>query len=240
MPNVRPESALSRFTFKPSRLRQSVLAVLLGVQCAVFAASFDDARTAANVGDASGLSRIIQSGIQADSRDDHGNSLLILAAREGQLASVEVLLKAGAALDYRNPAGDSALMLAVLGGHEAVAKRLIAAGAAVNHDGWTPLHYAAFEGRTALLEQLIAAGAEVNARAPNQATTLMLAARNGHAAVVRVLLKLKQTDLNALNDAGLSADAWALQNRNTDIAGLIAAERQRRGLPEPALQLIID
>ena len=91
-----------------------------------------------------------------------------------------------------------------------------------------------------MLDALFAAGADVNALAPNKATALMLAARNGHIGVVRRLLALPQIDLNALNDTGLAADAFALQNKNTDIAELIAAERKRRGLRPPAMKVTID
>jgi ankyrin repeat protein len=204
------------------------------------AGSFDDARNAAVMGDAKGLARLIDGGIDPNSVDANGNTLLILAAREGQIATVEALLQRGVPVDQRNPAGDSALMLAVLGGHDEVVRALLKGGAKVDHEGWAPLHYAAFEGRESMLDALFAAGADVNARAPNLATPLMLAARNGHAGVVRRLLAMPETDVNALNDAGVSADAWALQNRNTDIAALIEAERKRRGLPAPAMRITID
>jgi FOG: Ankyrin repeat len=84
-------------------------------------------------------------------------------------------------------------MLAVLRGHDTVAQALLKAGAAVNHDGWAPLHYAAFEGREGMLDALFAAGADVNALAPNKATALMLAARNGHIGVVRRLLACRRS-----------------------------------------------
>ena len=51
---------------------------------------------------------------------------------------------------------------------------------------------------------------------------------------------MPQTDLNALNDVGLSADAWALQGKNTEIAELIQAERKRRGLRPPAIKRTIE
>jgi hypothetical protein len=221
-------------------LAATTLAVFSLFSCATIAGSYDDALSAARLGDSRQLADLLDRGIAPDTVDKQGNSLLILAAREGQFDAVDTLLKYRARIDYRNLAGDSALMLAVLRGHAAVAEKLIEAGAAVNNDGWAPVHYAAFEGREALLERLVAAGADVNAPAPNKGTALMFAARNGHIDVVRRLLALRQTDLNALSDVGLSADAFALQNKNTDIAELIAAERKRRGLRPPAMKVTID
>ncbi len=221
-------------------LAATALAACSLFSCATIAGSYDDALGAARLGDTSQLTGLLDRGIDPNTVDAQGNSLLILAAREGQVDTVTALLKYRPKLDYRNLAGDSALMLAVLRGHDAVAQALLKAGAAVNHDGWAPLHYAAFEGREGMLDALFAAGADVNALAPNKATALMLAARNGHIGVVRRLLALPQIDLNALNDTGLSADAFALQNKNTDIAELIAAERKRRGLRPPAMKVTID
>jgi ankyrin repeat protein len=239
MQNVRPEASLTGRALRRLIATAAVAACGFGAH-AVFAGSHDDALSAASMGDEKELASLIQRGLDPDTVDAQGNTLLILAAREGHTAAVEALVSRRARLDYRNPAGDSALMLAVLRGHEDTARALLKAGAAVAHDGWAPLHYAAFEGRDRLIEPILAAGADVNIPAPNKATALMLAARNGHIKVVRRLLALPQTDLNALNDAGLSADAWALQNNNTDIAELIEAERKRRGLRPPAMTITIE
>lgn len=235
-----PETSLRQNRKHPLR-RLLAAAAIATLSLSVHAAgTFDDARNAAVLGDAKGLTRLIDGGIDPNSVDASGNSLLILAAREGQAATVEALLQRGVSIDQQSPSGDSALMLAVLGGYDDVVRVLLKAGAKVNHDGWAPLHYVAFEGRESMLDALFAAGADVNARAPNLATPLMLAARNGHIKVVRRLLAVPETDLNALNDAGLTADAWALQNRNTDIARLIEAERKRRGLPAPSMRITIE
>ena len=221
-------------------LAVSVFALLGLASNVTLAGSYDDALSAATLGDPKALVQLLDRGIDPDTVDAQGNTLLILAAREGQTAVVEALLKYRVRINQRNPMGDSALMLAVLRGHDDAARALVKGGATVNHEGWTPLHYAAFEGREAILDTLFAAGADVNAKAPNLATPLMLAARNGHIGVVRRLLTFAETDLNALNDAGLSADVWAQQNGNTHIAELIQAERKRRGLPAPAIRITIE
>ena len=238
--SISPDRGQRTAVFSRKLLAATVLAASTLFSCATIAGSYDDALDSARLGDTGQLTGLLAQGVDPNTVDAQGNSLLILAAREGQLDTVEALLKYRPKLDFRNLAGDSALMLAVLRGHDAVAQALLKAGAAVNHDGWAPLHYAAFEGREGMLDALFAAGADVNALAPNKATALMLAARNGHIGVVRRLLALPQIDLNALNDTGLSADAFALQNKNTDIAELIAAERKRRGLRPPAMKVTID
>ncbi|MBN8441793.1 MAG: ankyrin repeat domain-containing protein [Thauera sp.] len=213
--------------------------VLLGTAPA-FAGSYEDALSSARLGDTSQLVDLLNKGVDPDTVDAQGNTLLILAAREGQLSTVEALLKHRVKVGARNFVGDSALMLAVLAGHDKVAEVLMKAGAPINQEGWTPLHYAAFEGRLELLEKLLAAGADVNAVAPNKSSALMLAARNGHVGVVRRLLKLPQVDLDLVNDGGLTADNWALQNSNSDIADLIRAERRRRGGKNPSITIEID
>jgi ankyrin repeat protein len=204
------------------------------------AGSYEDALNAARLGEAGALGALLGKGIDPDTVDENGNTLLILAVREGQLSVVQTLLKYKPRLAYRNPAGDSALMLAVLGGHQPIAELLIRAGAPINHPGWTPLHYAAFEGRLELLERLLAAGAELNALSPGSSTALMLAARNGHIEVVRRLLRRPELDLDVVSDSGFTADNWALKYSNSDIAELIRAERTRRGGENPSLTIEID
>ncbi|MBR0565755.1 ankyrin repeat domain-containing protein [Azoarcus sp. L1K30] len=191
------------------------------------AGSYDDAMNAARQGDTPQLTSLLARGIDPDTVDAGGNTLLIIAAREGNAETVATLLRFRARIGYRNMAGDSALMLAVLGGRDDVVDVLLKAGAPVNHEGWTALHYAAFEGRVALLDKLLAAGADINALAPNQSDVLMLAARNGHADMVAHLLKLG-VPLDRRNDAGLTAVDWALSNGNTDIADMIQTAARRR------------
>lgn len=189
--------------------------------------SYEDSLSSARLGDTRQLVQLLDRGVDVNTVDAQGNSLLMLAAREGNLQTVAALLKYRPKVSVRNSAGDSALMMAVLRGETEVANLLLDAGAQINHDGWTPLLYAAFEGRLGLVERLLERGADVQALAPNKSNALMLAARNGHIDVVRRLLKTG-ISLDQKNDAGFTAETWAQSNANTDIVELIRAERARR------------
>lgn len=211
------------------RLNRLVIGLCLVLSASLVYAqggSYEDSLNSARMGDTRQLSTLLARGIDPDTVDAQGNSLLILAAREGYADTVASLLQYRPKLGWRNLAGDSALMLAVLKGHEKVVDLLLEAGAPLEHDGWAPLHYAAFEGRLAILDKLLARGAKIDALTPNRATALMLAARNGHIDAVRRLLRAG-ADTALKNDRGLTAAAWARTQGNTDIAELI--ERAGRG-----------
>lgn len=201
--------------------------------------SYENSLSSARLGDTRQLVDLLNRGVDPNTIDAQGNSLLILAAREGHVRTVSALLQYRTNLSHRNLVGDSALMLAILGGHSAIVDMLLDGGAAIDHDGWTPLIYAAFEGRMDTLERLLALGANVNALAPNGSTALMFAARNGHIDIVRRLL-MTQIDLDQQNDRGFTAETWALSNGNTDIADLIIAERRKRALQDGTMRLEIN
>ena len=75
------------------------------------------------------LQRLVASGADIDARDGHGQTALMLAAREGHAKVVEWLVDHGAALDHTAKYGLSALMLAVIGGRSDAVRILAAAGA---------------------------------------------------------------------------------------------------------------
>ena len=214
------------FRALPGRMLAAALALLASAP--VLADNDEKARTAARRGDTGALVRLIESrAASADVADGNGNSLLILAAREGNAETVAALLRFGPKLDLRNHKGDSALMLAALHGDEKVLDLLLAKGAKVNGSGWTALHYAALEGKLAVVEKLLAAGADVNALTPNLSDALMLAGRNGHIDVVRRLLETPIA-LDRRNDSGVNAEEWARSRGNTRIADLIKKARAAR------------
>ncbi len=163
--------------------------VLLGTLGVAFGQTLEDSSRAALEGDLATVQKLVERGASADTADREGNTLLMLASRNGHAAIVSYLLSRKAAVNTRNKFGDTALMAASLKGHVEVAKLLIENGAEVNSPGaWAPLHYAAFEGRAGMIRFLMDHGADKNAIAPNEYTPLMLAVRNGHEEAARALL----------------------------------------------------
>lgn len=133
-----------------------------------------------------------------------GTPLITIAARAGSVDVVRYLIRAGADLDALTPAYETALMLATyfpteLGEsthrHEEVARLLVEAGAMVdNHPhNYTPLAYAAYQGRDRMIRFLIERGAKVDPGSnPGYVyvnTPLMMAAMQGHASSVLLLLR---------------------------------------------------
>lgn len=200
---------------------RSALAILaLTAVPLAHADTFDDYLGAVKLGNAHAVTKYLQQGMDPDAVDENGNSVLIVAAREGDTATVKALLAFRPRLYQRNPAGDTALMLAALNGHLDTVRALVDAGAPVEDEGWNPLLYAAFNGHNEIVQELLARGAKVDAQAPNGATALMLAARNGHTKVVATLLKAGARTDHA-TDQGATAASWAQENGNTDALELL-------------------
>lgn len=210
----------------PFRVRCGFLVPAMFVLCMFasdsHAGALDDMLQAVEVGDVATARDLLYRGMDINTSDPAGNTLLILAARSGNVQLVELFANNRARIMARNRAGDTAVMLAAIKGHLPVVKYLVSAGADINHPGWTPLSYAALEGHTEVVRFLLDSGANANGKVPNGATSLMLAARGGHEAVVRLLLA-RRADVNAANEDGATAMSWALRAGNTDIADLLKA-----------------
>lgn len=183
---------------------------------------YEDMISALRAGDTPAAIALLDRGVDVNTVDRSGNSLLMLAVRENNAELLDQLILRRARLNSRNRDGDTALRMAAFNGQEAFVKRLVEAGAAVNMYGWTPLAYAAFNGHASIADYLIRHGAEIDARSENGSTALMIAARNGHKAVVEVLLQHK-ADPTLSNENGLTALDWAQKSANTDIATLLRA-----------------
>jgi ankyrin repeat protein len=140
---------------------------------------------------------------------DH--TALHFASFRGHNAMVELLLANGANPNASTMSGVTPLHLAAMRGYEAVVKTLLAHKALPNVVGrasepsgpgmlimryyfasaQTPLQLAAQNGFAGVAAALLGAGAEIDAEDGNGRTALGLAAREGHVAMVKLLLEAK-------------------------------------------------
>ncbi|TLD44337.1 MAG: hypothetical protein FAZ92_03406 [Accumulibacter sp.] len=209
-----------------------ILALLFALWIPTMAAAgaYEDMEEALISGNTAWAIQLINRGMDVNSVDAAGNTLLMQCVQRENLNFLDYLVQKRARLNTRNRNGETALSLAAYKGLLPFVKRLVEAGADVNLYGWSPLVYAAFGGRTAVVEYLLIKGAEVNATTPNGSTALLFAARFGHLEVVELLLRNK-ADPNLANDRGATPIDWALKSDNTDIADLLRKAGGRAGTP---------
>lgn len=142
----------------------------------VHAGSFDDFFRAVIGNDVRAIEALAARGFDLNTRDEKGQPG-ILRALHVEASNVALTLARHPATDVetRNAAGETALMLAALKGDLAVCEALLARGAKADHEGWTPLHYAASGTSLPALRLLLARGVRVDPPAPNGRTPLMMA-----------------------------------------------------------------
>ncbi|WP_375465671.1 ankyrin repeat domain-containing protein [uncultured Methylobacterium sp.] len=121
----------------------------------------------ARMGHAAELAGLFGQGLPANLRNDKGDSLLMLAAYNGQVEATRVILEAGGDPELANDRGQTPLAGAAFKGDAAVATLLLAHGAAVDGTGdgsRTALMTAAMFDRTEIVALLLAHGADPDLR----------------------------------------------------------------------------
>lgn len=199
----------------------------LAIICALLATSpaqagvYDEILQATLQSDTPKVIELLRRGMDVNTADPQGNTLLMLAVRENNRDLVKFLLNNRANVYRPNRYGDSALTVAALMGHEDIVKLMLERKVDPNlANGWNALHYAAFENRTKIASMLIAAGADINALAPKGSTALMLAAKRGHLDTVRLLVGAK-AELNQIDrDEGTALD-MASKAGHTQVADFL-------------------
>jgi ankyrin repeat protein len=89
----------------------------------------DDWKAAVRAGDVARLEALAAAGADINALDEHGQTALMNAARDGRTDVVRWLIARGANLDHTAKFHLSALMLAVINGRDAIVGLLVDAGA---------------------------------------------------------------------------------------------------------------
>src|SRR5262245_16478682 len=90
----------------------AVLASIFMICASVQAAAYDDLLRAAELGDATGVDQMLGKGMDPNTADAKGNTILMIATREGHQDVVRTLIRRKANANRRNQYGDTALMIA--------------------------------------------------------------------------------------------------------------------------------
>jgi ankyrin repeat protein len=152
-------------------------------------------------GDLERMRELIDRGADVNQAIEGDGSPLIGAARAGQLGAVKLLLERGADPNLAVEGDGNPLIMAAREGHREVAALLLDRGAHVNQvvpSDETALIQASGSGRADMVKLLLARGADVNIRVWAERslgrpegewrTALSMARREGHTAVIQLLL----------------------------------------------------
>ncbi|RZM04018.1 MAG: ankyrin repeat domain-containing protein [Variovorax sp.] len=191
--------------------------------------SFSDFFRAVRSDNAGGVKSLLQRGFDPNTRDEKGQTGLLLALREPSPRVIDVLLASPKTnVEARNENDESPLMLAAIRGQRDLVQKLVTRDADVNKPGWTPLHYAASStastGQVEIMKLLLDKYAFIDAQSPNGTTPLMMAAMYGTTASVKLLLD-EGADTAMKNQQGMTALDFAQRGNRPDAVELLTARR---------------
>ena len=160
-------------------------------------------------------------GVDINSVDYEGRSVLMIAATAGRLKVVEHLIENGAALNLRDTFGKTALANALEKNHRAVADALHKAGATLGWDASTSsakLCDDTRRGDFSTVRSLLEYGADVNAADYDQRTCLHLAASEGNLPIVRYLITEGKASINVADRWGGTPLADAIRHAHAEVS----------------------
>ena len=179
----------------------------------------------AEKGDRNAVELFLSSGVDIDTRDEHGRTPLMVSTFNGKEEVAIFLIRSGADVRAKDTAGYGPLHWAAFNGYSNVVKLLVEKRADVNersNHGWTPLLQAATRGHLLAAGQLIAGGADVNLASNTGWTPLHKAAANGHTEVVKLLLA-KGAYRGTKYQDGTTPLTLATKNKHEEIVALLTA-----------------
>jgi len=178
---------------------------------------------AVKIGDVAKIKTLLKSDrALAGAKDGQGNSAVLLAIYHGKTEAAEFLIGQGVELSIHEAAaaGKVDRVKALLAAQEGLIHEY-------SHDGFTPVHLAAFFGHGAVVDELLSRGANVNAASRNRTFArgvrpIHSAAASGRNAIVMRLLE-SGADVNARDDDGNTALMNAAEGGNLDLVKIIVA-----------------
>lgn len=204
-----------------SRVAPWCVALSMFNSAPLWAGAYEDIIVAANQSNTEVVVGLLNRGMDVNTADATGTTLLMIAARTGNELLLDFLLKNKSNILKKNKYGDSAIAIAAIGGRLDMVRKLADHGAEIDGSGsWSPLQYAAFGGRAEIIAYLVERGADVNRKAPNGQTALMLAVKQGHLAAIRGLLE-NRARVDLIDPDGNTALGLAIATGNTQAADIL-------------------
>ena len=165
---------------------------------------------------------LVKHGINIDSQDKDGMTMLIKAASIHNLELVKYLFKSGADLDCKNNFGFTALSYPITFGNEQLAEYLIIAGADLNtknNFGYTPLMTAISINAELLSKEL---AQEENTSIIKKVTlhSFIQKVPKTHNNIIKLLLE-NGAEVNIKNEEGESPYSMALKGNNKEAMKLL-------------------
>jgi ankyrin repeat protein len=179
-------------------------------------------------------------------RNEEARTGLHIAAANGHEAVVKLLLEKDVDVDSKDRSGRTPLSWAAENGHEPIVRLLVDHGGIdVNSkdtsNGQTPLSWAAENGQEAVVRRLIKCeGVDVNSKPNNYdptvpfsgipldakinshgRTPLSWAAKNGHEAVMRLLVEREDVDTDSKDNNNRTPLSWAAENGHETVVRLL-------------------
>jgi len=178
--------------------------------------------------------------VNRDSRNESGQTLLIVACKNKRFQVAEILITAGADLNAVTTTGFHTMFFISDTNNETLLDRAVRRGGKLDvraPDGTTLLHRAAEDGLLSSIRYLISKKADLNARTTAGGTPLMFAASNGKSKVIKELLAAGADprltvlwDNNSPEGLQITAYTMAQRQRYGESAEIL---REALGLPKP-------
>ena len=166
---------------------------------------------------------LLQLEINSNYQNELGDTILMLASRNGHHQVVELLLSKDPDINIQNNEGMTALMFASGKGHHQVVEFLLSKDPDINIQniaGLTPLMFVSIYGHHQIAELLLSKDLDINIRNTDGWTALMFGCIFGHHKIVEFLLS-KDPDINIQNNDKRTALMHASHNGHHQVVELL-------------------